>query len=86
MTGGSSFFMRITVFDQIHIFISCKSVISFLEVSRDAYRTLHQITYGFETVRLNARNNRTRNIENMLLSFNQETIAECKIESFSRTG
>ena len=35
-----------------------------------------------ETDRLKARDNRTRNFENMVMSFYQELRPECKIESF----
>ena len=39
-----------------------------------------------ETDRFKARKNRTRNFENMVMSFYQELRPECKIQSFYTTG
>ena len=42
--------------------------------------------YGFVKDCVKARNNRTRNFENMDMSFYQELRPECKVESFYTTG
>ena len=42
--------------------------------------------YDSETDRFKARNNRTRNFENMVMSFYQELRPECKSQSFYTTG
>ena len=42
--------------------------------------------YDSETDRFKARKNRTRNFENMVMSFYQELRPECKIQSFYPTG
>ena len=42
--------------------------------------------YDSKTDRFKARNNRTRNFENMVMSFYQELRPECKIQSFYTTG
>ena len=42
--------------------------------------------YDSETERFKARNNRTRNFENMVMSFYQELRPECKFQSFYTTG
>ena len=90
MTGSPSIvFTRKAVVDQTYIRNSsniCKTMVG-IDASQDMPTGLYtRWEYDSETDRFKARNNRTRNFENMVMSFYQELRPECKIQSFYTTG
>ena len=98
MTGGPSiFFTRKAVVDQTYIRNSsniCKTIVGIDASQLYPFSMCQEMPTGLytrweydsETVRFKARNNRTRNFENMVMSFYQELRPECKIQSFYTTG
>ena len=98
MTGGPSVvFTRKAVVDDTYIRNSsnvCKSIVG-IDASRLYPFTMCQdmptglyTRWEFDTEmqKFKARNNQTRNFENMVMSFYQESRPECKIESFFTSG
>ena len=94
MTGGPSIvFTRKTVVDEIFIKNSsnnCKSIAGIdasqlypISMCQDKPTGLYT-RWDFDTdmQKFKARLNRSRNFENMIMSFYQEQRSECKIESF----
>ena len=98
MTGGPSIvFMRKAVVDQTYIrnwSNICKTIVGIdasqlypFPISQEMPTGLYtRWEYDSETDRFKAKNNRTRNFENMVTSFYQELRPECKIQSFYTTG
>ena len=98
MTGGPSIvFTRKTVVDETYIRKSsnvCKSIVGIdasqlypFSMCQDMPTRLYT-RWEFDTdmQKFKARHNRTRNFENMVKSFYQETRPACKIESFFTSG
>ena len=98
MTGGTSVvFTRKAVVDETYIRNSsnaCKSIVGTdasrlypFSMCQDMPTGLYT-RWEFETEmqKFKARHNRTRNFENMVMSFYQESRPECKIESFFTSG
>ena len=72
----------------------CKSIVgvdasqtmSLLDVSSHADWCLYTLGFDSETSRFTPRQNKTRSLENMVMSFFQRKRPECEIESFFTTG
>ena len=98
MTGGPSIvFTRKAVVDQTYICDSsnvCKTIAGIdasqlypFSMCQEMPTALYtRWEYDSELDRFKARNNRTSNFENMVMSFYQKLRPECKIESFYTTG
>ena len=98
MTGGPSIvFTRKAVVDQTYIRSSsniCKTIVGIDASQLYPFSMCQEMPTGLytrweydsETDHFKARNNRTRNFENMVMSFYQELRPECKIQSFYTTG
>ena len=98
MSGGPSIvFTRKAVVDQTYIRNSsniCKTIVGIDASQLYPFSMCQEMPTGLytrweydsETDRFKARNNRTRNFENMVVSFYQELRPECKIQSFYTTG
>ena len=98
MTGGPSIvFTRKAVVDETFIRDSsniCKSIVGIDASQLYPYSMCQDIPTGLYTrwefdtdmQKFKARHNRTRNFENMVMSFFQESRPECKIESFFTSG
>ena len=94
MTGGPSIvFTRKAVVDKTYIKNSsniCKSIIGIDASQLHPFSMSQNIPIGLYTrwefdadmQKVKTRHNRTRNFENMVMSFYQETRPKCKIESF----
>ena len=98
MTGGPSIvFTRKAVVDETFIRDSsniCKSIVGIDASQLYPYSMCQDMPTGLYTrwefdtdmQKFKARHNRTRNFENMVMSFYQESRPECKIESFFTSG
>ena len=98
MTGGPSiFFIRKAVVHETFIRNSsniCKSIVGIDASQLSPFSTCQDTPTGLYTrwefdtdmQKFKARHNRSRNFENMVMSFYQETRQECKIESFFTSG
>ena len=98
MTGGPSIvFTRKAVVDENYIRNSsnvCKSIVGIdasqlypFSMCQDMPTGLYtRWEFDTEMQKFKARHNRTRNFENMVMSFYQESRSECKIESFFTSG
>ena len=95
--GPTIVFTRKTIVDQTYISNSsnvCKTIDGidaghlFLFSICQKMPTGHYKRSGYDskTDRFKATNNRTRNFENLIISFFQELRPECKIESFFTSG
>ena len=91
MTGGPSIvFTRKAVVDEtlelMQVGIDASQLYPF-SMCQDMPTGLYT-RWEFDTdmQKFKARHNRSRNFENMVMSFYQETRPECKIESFSTSG
>ena len=90
MIGGTSFvFTRKTVVDETFIRKSsnlCKSIVG-VDASQPMPTGLcTRWEYNSETKRFTARQNKSRSLENMVMSYFQQSRPECKIESNVTTG
>ena len=98
MTGGPSIvFIRKAVVDETYIRNSsnkCKSIVGIdasqlypFSMCQDMPTGLYtRWEFDTELQKFKARHNQTRNFENMVMSFYQESRPECKIESFFTSG
>ena len=98
MTGGPSIvFTQKNVVDETFIRVSsniCKSIVGIDASQLYPYSMCQDMPTGLYTrwefdtdmQKFKARHNRTRNFENMVMSFYQESRPECKIESFFTSG
>ena len=98
MTGGPSFVItRKTVVDETYIRNSsnvCKSIVGIDASQLYPFSMCQDMPTGLYTrwefdtdmQKFKARHNQTRNFENMVMSFYQETRPACKIESFFTSG
>ena len=98
MTGGPSIvFTRKAVVDETFIRDSsnvCKSIVGIDASQLYPYSMCQDMPTGLYTrwefdsdmQKFEARHNRSRNFENMVMSYYQETRPECKIESFHTSG
>ena len=98
MTGGLSIVFRgKTVVDRTYIRNSsnvCKTILGIDASQLCPFSMCQEMPTGIytrwehdsETDRFKARNNRKRNLENIIVSFYQELRPECKTESFYNTA
>ena len=98
MTAGPSIvFTRKAVVDETYIRNSsnvCKSIVGLDAIQLYPFSMCQDMPTGLytrwefdtEMQKIKAIHNRTRNFENLVMSFYQESRTECKIESFLTSG